>query len=322
MRIMSKSKKDAWHKPNLTVEGQRAFWNSQSSTYETEEMTIDNQGEINETLVSYREIECQDIITLGGAVGCRDPKFILDDILSKKITRVPKVIFNDLSPQQVERARTSLLKPFIDQGVEMIFLPGEISSICQKITSRPRRLVLGVYNCQSFFKSEPESGYPFCGYDEYLRNSRILGEEFLFDWVGLSKGEFQSIGVRAKVSVYEEVAVKNSVRDSLAAMQRVVTDGHIPLVSALQIIGQTNKREGFFLSHWYTPKGIHELVQGVFDSNDFSIKIKNFAKGMLLVVDPIGVQPQGIVTVLNNVIGNVLPQSQKETLNAIKKIIS
>jgi len=51
-------------------------------------------------------------------------------------------------------------------------------------------------------------------------------------------------------------------------------------------------------------------------------RVKHFAKGMALVVDPIGVQPQGVVTVLNNVIGNVLPQSQHETLHAIKKIIS
>ena len=319
---MSKSGEDGWRKPNLTVEGQRSFWDAQSSTYETEEMTTDNQGEINETLAACREIDCEDIITLGGAVGCRDPKIILEDMFSRKITRIPKVVFNDLAPQQVERARTSILKPFIDQGVEMTFLPGEISGICQKITSRPRRLVLGVYNCWSFFKAEPESGYPFCGYDEYLRNSRILGEEFLFDWVGLSKGELQPAGIRAKVSAHEEVVVKNFVRDSLAAMQRVVTDGHIPSVSALQIVGQTNGREGFFLSHWYTPKGIHELVQSVFDSDEFSIKVKHFTKGMTLVVDTIGVQPQGVVTVLNNVIGNVLPQSQHETLHAIKKIIS
>jgi len=43
---------------------------------------------------------------------------------------------------------------------------------------------------------------------------------------------------------------------------------------------------------------------------------------MALIVDPIGAKPQGVVTVLNNVIGNVLPQSQYQTLQAIKGIIS
>lgn len=319
---MSKLGEDGWCKPNLTIEGQRVFWDTQSSTYEVQEMTTDNQGEIDETLAVCREIDCEDIITLGGAVGCRDPKVILDDMFLRNITRVPKVVFNDLAPQQVERARNSILKPFIARGVDITFLPGEISSICQKITSRPRCLVLGVYNCQSFFIAAPEFGYPFCGYDEYLRNSRILGEEFLFDWVSLSNGELQSVGIRARVSFYEEMMVKNSVRYSLAAMQRAVTEGHVPSVSALQIVGQTHGREGFFLSHWYTPSGVHELVQSVFGSDEFSIRVKYFAKGMVLIVNPIGVQPQGVVTVLNNVIGNVLPQSQLETLRAIKKIIS
>lgn len=320
---MNKSGENGWRKPNLTVEGQKAFWDAQSGTYETEEMTTDNQGEIDATLAACREIDCEDIVTLGGAVGCRDPKVILEDMLDRKVERVPKIVFNDLSPQQVERAKTSVLKPFIDRGVEMTFLPGEISGICQNIASKPRRLILGVYDCQSFFKAEPESGYPFCGYDEYLRNGRILGEEFLFDWVSLSTTrELISAGIRAKVSTSDEMVVKDAIRDSLAAMQRVVSCGLIPSISALQIVGQKNGRDGFFLSHWYTPNGILELVQGVFGSGEFSISVEHFAKGMTLIVDPVGVRPQGVVTVLNNVIGNVLPKSQHETLQAIKGIIS
>ena len=105
-------------------------------------------------------------------------------------------------------------------------------------------------------------------------------------------------------------------------MQRLVSSGLIPSISALQIVGQKNGRNGFFLSHWYTPNGILELVQGVFGSGEFSISVKHFAKGMALIVDPVGVQPRGVVTVLNNVIGNVLPQSQYETLQAIRGIIS
>lgn len=201
-------------------------------------------------------------------------------------------------------------------------MPGEISSICQSITSKPRRLVIGVYNCQSFFKADPESGYLSCGYDEYLRNGRILGEEFLFDWVGLSKTkELLSIGVRAKISILDEETAKTAVRDSLATIQKKVSDGSISSISALQIIGQTQGRDGFFLSHWYTPNGILALVQDIFKPDNFSISVKYFAKGMALIVDPIGVTPKGVVTAINNVIGNILPQSQYETLQAIKKII-
>jgi len=168
---MNESGENGWRKPNLTVEGQKAFWDAQFSTYENEEMTIDNQGEMGATLESCREIDCRDIVTLGGAVGCRDPKMILENMFFDPNSNRPEIIFNDLSVRQTERARTSILKPFIDSGVKMVFLSGEISSICKNIISKPRRLILGVYNCQSFFKAEPKSGYPFCGYDEYLRNS-------------------------------------------------------------------------------------------------------------------------------------------------------
>lgn len=319
---MSKSGEDGWRKPNLTVEGQRAFWDAQSGTYETEEMTTDNQGELDATLAACREINCEDIITLGGAVGCRDPKMILEDMLCKNGVCVSKVVFNDLAPKQVERARVSILKPFLDKGVEIDFFHGEISCVCKSIACKPRRLIIGVYNCQSFFKAEPTFGYPSCGYDEYLRNGRILGDRFLFDWVGLTRTkEFQSIGARAKISVWDEENKKNAVRASLAAIQREISNGSIPSVSALQIIGQKEGRDDFFLSHWYTPNGILTLTEDVFDPEKFSISIKHFAKGMALIVDPIGATPKGVVTVLNNVIGNVLPQSQHETLQAIKEII-
>lgn len=320
---MDKIGEDGWRKTNLTVEGQQSFWDAQSKTYEMEEMTNDNQGEIDATVASCREIDCKDIVTLGGAVGCRDPKMILDDMFSQPNGNRPEVIFNDLSAHQTERAKISILKPYTKKGVKMTFLPGEISSICQHITSNPRRLIIGVYNCQSFFKAKPEFGYPFCGYDEYLRNSMILGENFLFDWVKLSQeNELLPVGLRARISMEDDTAARNIVKNALAAIQQEVSRGVIPSIIALQIVGQHKNKTGFFLSHWYTPSGIISLVRSVFADSDFTIDIKHFAKGMALIVDPVDVQLQGIVTVLNNVIGNVLPQSQHETLKAIKGIIS
>ena len=112
------------------------------------------------------------------------------------------------------------------------------------------------------------------------------------------------------------------MRDALTIVQQEVSRGAIPSISALQIIGQHRNKKGFFLSHWYTTSGILGLVRSVFVDSDFTIDIKYFAKGMVLIVDPIGAPLQGVVTVLNNVIGNVLPQSQHETLKAIKGIIS
>lgn len=319
---MNKLGENGWRKPKLTVEGQKVFWDAQSGTYETEDMTTDNQGEMNVVLEHCRKINCTDIVTLGGAVGCRDPRAILKDIFLTQKGSNLEVVFNDLSKRQVERAQTSILKPFIDMGIKITFLSGEITDVCQHITKKPRRLLLGVYNCQSFFKAEPEEGYPFCGYDEYIRNSRILGEEFIFDWVKLSKTKkLVSVdGLYIKVSAKDNMS-QSTGKATLLLENEKISKGTMS-VSALQIIGQKENKSGFFLSHWYTQSGILELARSIFSPNEFSINIKHFAKGMLLIVDPINTEPQGIVTVLNNVIGNVLPQSQYKTLQAIRRIIS
>lgn len=321
MSAKSIKMKESWEKPELTVAGQKAFWDYQAPTYEGEDMTTDNQGEVDVVLATSREVNCRDIITLGGAVGCRDPKFILDDLLSRS-KAMPRVVFNDLSAPQLERARSCFLKPYIDGGMEVTFLPGEIATVCKRVVSKPRRLILGVYNAESFFKADPEAGYPLCGFDEYLKNSRILGERFIFDWVRLSGGELVPTFGRSRISVENSVESRAAMRDALATVHRKVVDGTLPAIAALQIVGQLPDRDGFFLSHWYTPAGIFEMVRLVFPVGQYSIRIEHFAKGMVLVVDPIGEELQGIVTILNNAFGNVLPNGQRETLEAIKGIIS
>ncbi len=99
-----------WRKPKLDIQGQKTFWDRQASLYEKADMTVDNQGELMCVLKRCREISFKELITLGGAVGCRDPKIILDDIISRNKKPLPRVLFNDLSSQQVAWAREKTLK--------------------------------------------------------------------------------------------------------------------------------------------------------------------------------------------------------------------
>lgn len=148
-----------WRMPPLTTRGQTAFWDAQAEGYEAADMTNDNSGELEIVLEKSREIMCDDIITLGGAVGCRDPKVILEDMLAQGKARTPKVVFNDLSEQQTRKA-VEILKPVTDLGVAITFAPGEIRNVCGHIPPAPRRLILGVYHSDAFFKSEPAAGLP------------------------------------------------------------------------------------------------------------------------------------------------------------------
>ncbi len=313
---------DWWCKPTMNVESQIAFWDAMSEIYENADMTVDNQKEIDVVIKKYREIQCQDIITLGGAVGCRDPKVLLEDLISRDIKekKLPVVFFNDLSNRQVLKAKEFVLKPFTDKGLTINYLPGEIKNICKNIPSKPRRLIIGVYNCHSFFNAHPSDGYPISGFDEYLKNNTILGYEFLFDWVKLIPDHrIVSCGLRAKIDASAEQKTRDQIKNliDISRSEKWIMDD----VTALQIIGRHYGNPGFFISHWYTQRGFLELLESVFSPDQFIISTETFAKGMVFVVDQIGVKPSGVVTVLNNVIGNVLPDDQFETLGVIKEII-
>ncbi len=317
--------KEYWRKPELNASGQQMFWDEQASIYEGADMTVDNKKEMDIVINRCREVDCREIITLGGAVGCRDPKMILERLYFQENRRpLPKVIFNDLSPKQVEWAKDRVLKPFEEKGVEIEYVAGEIKDICAGIkTQRPRRLIIGIYQCRSFFEAHPDAGYPLCGYDEYLKNHDILGDELLMDWMKYdSSGGLVSARIRSQVSHQDDEKTCLLVKNGLRALYRSADRGDFEDIIALQIIGRALGRSGFFLSHWYTPEGFRRMLRNVFPRDKFSVIESYFAKGMIFAVDPIGTKPEGVVTVLNNVIGNVLPHSQFESLSAIKKLIS
>lgn len=309
-----------WCKPLLTAEGQASFWDNQAEIYDTADMTVDNQKEMDAVIKRCREIKFTELITLGGAVGCRDPKMIVEDMVAKG-QKPPAIVFNDLSVRQLNRAREFTLKPFADTGVSIEYLPGEIKSVCEKIGSKPRRLIIGVYGCHSFFQAstDPSDGFPHCGFDEYLSNCNILGTDFLMEWVKLiDNNRLITCGLRSRVCTEDGMAERLWIKNTM----NTVNTGYYGSMTALQIIGRHIGKEGFFLSHWYTKHGFLKLLEKVFPTDRFKIETEIIPKGMVYTIDPVGVKPEGVVTVLNNVIGNVLPDDQFETLVAIRGIVS
>lgn len=308
--------------PLLTKEGQTTFWNGQKD-YANTGMSNDIQAELDIVLEKSRQVHCRDIVTLGGAVGCRDPKVILEDMRSRGCGELPKVYFNDLADVLVLRARDEFLKPFTEGGTDITFIPGAISDIAEQIPSAPRRLLLGVYRSDAFFADYPAQGYPVSGYNEYLQNHVRLGEEFFMNWMSLTEGNLLSrIGndhrpIRSDDTQLVKLAHKKKLRETHRTMTRAGVE-----IAALQIIGTTEGRDGHFSSHWYTEGGILKMVRQVFTPDRFTIDLSFCAKSMVLTVDSIRHKPTGIVTVINNVLGNVIPDSQHETLVAIRGILS
>jgi hypothetical protein len=314
-----------WRKPHLTVEGQRAFWDDQAEGYENADMTVDNQREMEVVVEQCRNIDCREIITFGGAVGCRDPKLILEALKLDPAAphMFPKITFNDLSERQVAWARTRTLRGFTDSGISIRYIPGEIKNVAGTIVpSVPLRLVIGVYECGSFFNAHPNEGHPMPGFDEYLKNWRILGKGFLMDWVRYSAGGIiTSCGTRSRIDAFDPLENRQAVKNSLYVLCQGALNTSFEDVLGLQIIGRSADRNGFFLSHWYVGKSFRRMLEEVFPSHEFSMSEFHFAKGMVFSIERRGSRPQGVITTLNNVIGNVLPHSQHETLVAMKNLL-
>lgn len=321
---------ESWcHTPILDVAGQQAFWDDQADCYEGADMTNDNTGEMEVALEKCREVQpIREIVVLGGAVGCRDPKMILDSLYPSShnnTSNLPKVFFNDLSRPLIKRAKEMVLRPWADRGVQIEYLHGEIRGVCQQVPRQPRRFILGVYDARSFFSASPNEGYPLCGFDEYLKNHAIIGEHLCMTWVAL-RDDCRLVPYGSKVCANSPEASAtdlNVVKSDLEATYRMIEPNKsLRDVVAIQVIGRRREKPGFFLSHWYTTEGITRLVRLVFPHKLFSIDIVHSAKGIILTIDPHATTDHGIVTMLNNVLGNVLPHHQYATLCSVRERIS
>ena len=190
----------------------------------------------------------------------------------------------------------------------------------------PRTLLLGIYSASGLFSADVEHGYPMAGFDEYLKNRAVLGDRFWFDHLVFKDGQLKTdsakLCVSADASESEQAAAKRQLHESWNAVNEPVGLALEPrTVAALQVVSAHEGQDGFFLSHWYNPEAIVGLLQTVFSRGEYEIERVTFPKGMLLSIGRVGRKSTGVVTMLNNVLGNILPEEQIPALEAIRAIM-
>jgi len=294
--------------------GQEAFWNRQASSYGGADMTTDNIGElilVREFCEDFvvRGYECKDIVTLGGANACRDP-LVATEVLARH-GRIPVTIhFNDLSVQMVDEAMRGHLALIAKEGASLKAYPGPIHEVAHQIPAVPRRVILGVYSAEAFISSNPQDGFPYCGLHEYVRNSATLGDRFLIEPLQFIGDKYESVGPVVPIIA----ADKNSVASGLEISSRYARQSN---VDTIRVVGEHRDHVGFFLSHWFSENGVRNLLESYFPYNRMgSMTVRRCAKGFVICIDPTE-PPQGIITMLNNVLGNILPHEQVATLKCV-----
>ena len=310
-----------WTIPVLDRAGQQVFWSRQAQNYDTSKMTIDNEGELDLVAAICRHFSrsghvAEDVVTLGGAVGSREPKIVLDTLAA--FDQFPNSIyFNDLSPEMVRTAEQRLLRSTRPEYTRLHLLPGAIHEVIEKIPAMPRRVIIGVYKSEPLIVANPHHGHPTSGLDTYDEYADTVGSRITVTPMHLLHGESY---VSLDTSVHIQ---KGDTQEVKRERKKEVGDylSHKAL-DALRVVGTHENQEGYFLSHWFTEKGILGLVKAAFSIDRLSsLSIMPCAKGFVLCIDPVE-KPRGIVTILNNVIGNIIPNEQIATLRAIDKMSS
>lgn len=315
---MSISSENQWPRPVLDRAGQRAFWDRQAGDYDHAEMTIDNEGELDLVRTLCHQFcrngyEAEDVVTLGGAVGSRDPK-VVTEVLEHHATWPKHIYFNDLSEPMTKQALEVTLALYPRDRTKVVVLPGPIHEIGTQIPAVHRRVVVGVYRAEALISTNPGIGYSLSGLERYGRNADKIGTHLIIEPVRLTTDGYAEFDdIHFHYSNGDSSEQKGSTR---VQVQRCLDLGS---VDALRVIGRHETHEGYFLSHWFTEQGIRRLVANCFAPERISsMSLMPCAKGFVLCIDPTE-RPLGIVTMLNNVIGNVLPDEQFETLRTIDR---
>jgi hypothetical protein len=321
---MSLQKGDAdweWRPPPLDSESQVRFWNRMASTYEGADMTH-NTGEqraverlTDEFVV--RGYQAEDVVTLGGAVGCRDPRIVVERLRAAGQTP-GRIFFNDLAPALVAHASEHALAPYRESGMDVRTFSGKVADASAHVPKMPRRVLIGVYGTQAFLRAHPEEGHLQDGFTEYLANDADIGTRLWLECFRLSSGAYAPAMQERFLTGRAVGTSPDVVRSSLG---KVLQEPHFSGVGALRIIGSTNDdRDGYFLSHWFTNQGIRSLIEESFVGRAVKMRVFPCGKGMLVCLDPLYERPRGILTVLNNVVGNILPDEQLRSLRVIHRL--
>lgn len=318
MSLQSTEPDWAWQPPRLNPEGQIRFWDRMAATYEGADMT-QNMGEqhVVERLTDefvVRGFQAEDVVTLGGAVGCRDPRIVVDRLRIGGQT--PKrIFFNDLAPALVAHASENELASQRAGGIDVHAFSGKVADSYAHIPKMPRRVLIGVYGAEAFVRPAPEEGHRQDGFTEYLANDAHIGDRLWLEWFRISAGAYAPAAKERFLTGRTIGTPPDAVRSSL---EKVLQLHELPELGALRVIGSTeDERHGYFLSHWFTIQGVTSLLEESFIGRAVKMRLFLCGKGMLVCLDPLYERPRGILTVLNNVVGNILPDEQLKSLRVI-----
>lgn len=285
------------------LESYRDFWDSTASVYSNAKLT--NEGGEDLEVILSRSGSIDNMVCLGVATGCRDPLFLLDKGIKPK-----KLLVNDLSPNLLRICLASLSSY---SELDMLSLVGPIHRTLEKSAegiegffgkSEPL-LAVGVYKKDAFYTK-------FNGYSA----------------LELYSEERTNIGDNCVVyPIFYEGEILNTKSKGI--------DFKLPLSSRqigriAKFLQKYESSRGFggfqfnsvkngnpFISHYYTKELLEKIFVDTFPGYQISI-VDTQTRNYVVFVGGKDSNQNTLITMINNVLGNIPLNLQKETLRSIR----
>jgi hypothetical protein len=272
----------------------KQFWDGVSQIYSEKDMTKhDNDSELD--FVLERTVDVVELVCLGVADGCRDPVAILDHMLKQGVVLPTKLVCNDISPKLLEVCENRLTKyPIVPYKQ---FFPVPISELNFDTQKMGTRIIIGTYNANYIMES----------LGIYNDNNDVIGT--IFD---LSYLTFDAETGELKKS---DEKLTFHIKNYMNHKDTIMSWCNIPNFYAYSV-----ETDNDFVSHYFDLANLAKMYKHVFGIETVNSVTQ---EGDRYIVADIGSKtPQRIVTMLNNVQGNIQWYEQTTSLEKIAKLFS
>jgi indoleamine 2,3-dioxygenase len=264
------------------------FWDSVATVYSDNEMTQCNSDFELETL-------CHKVITeqpttlncFGVADGNRDPIFILDYIEKQGWSLPAHMVINDISPEMVNQATNNITDKY-DIPTRYVVSPIDSLHLPSRYVKSNTKLFIGTYSI-SYIKDALKL---------YEKEKDIIGAHVTLTQVFYTAGQLQT--GKSQTGSYSELNVDELFDEDLYAIRFETETG--------------------FVSHYFNEPVLYCLLGNIFRTEaDIFVSEKYPRYGLMSLNKTVDhTTDVHVVTMLNNVLGNIKTEDQIESLFRLK----
>lgn len=264
------------------------FWDSVATCYSDNQMThTENDQELQTILKHIQNIQIETILSIGVADGCRDPTFILEYLKTQNKPMPKEIGYNDISHDMMKIAASKINK----YRLNTVAYAGPIQDYLPIIKHKNMMICIGVYNLNYFDKAM----------DMYSKEKQIIGTEIQLNPIIFSN----------TLQYVEDHSFTFTQDRTTEWASQIIQWEQIPNFMGIRF--QTNTG---FLSHYYDSKQLHKILLTL---NPNTICEKPNGRYIIYIIS--NPEAKGVITMINNVLGNIETKDQYSVLTKLSKFL-